>query len=192
MSRKLIRTGLFAAVAVVAMAATAWACVPVATLQASPSEAAPGDEITITGRFYNENAVTLHWNGLDGPVLGTITPENRLIDGTVRVPRSAEPGNYTVVATQERADGATTWGIPSRVLVTVVGDAGTPSLGAPVGSVSGERAPTLVQSESVGAGEFALVALGVAGVALFAAGAAAMMAGRSSRREVPEPTGPSR
>ncbi|MEX0658560.1 MAG: hypothetical protein WD080_05460 [Egibacteraceae bacterium] len=181
MNPKLVRTGLFAAVALVALAATAWACVPVATLEATPGQASPGDEITVNGRFYNANDVTLHWDGLDGRVLGTVTPENRLLEGTVRVPSDTAPGNYTLVATQESEDGSTTWGIPSRALVTVVGEGGEPVLGAAVGADASERAPELMQTESVGAGEFVLVALGITGFVLFAAGAAALMAGRSRR-----------
>ena len=186
MTRKLVKTGLLVAVATVAVAATAWACVPVASLQVSSQQAAPGDELTVTGRYYNDdNPVSLRWDGLDGRVLGTITPENRSIEGTIRIPANAEPGNYTLVATQDAVSDRSTWGIPSRALVTVVGDAGAPVMGEMLGTDVSERAPALVQAESVGTGEFALVALGVAGVALFAAGAAALMAGRS-RREVTE------
>lgn len=182
MSRKLVTSGLFTAIALVVLAAAAWACVPVASLQVSPTEAAPGDTLTVTGRFYNENPVQLRWDGLDGRVLATITPDNRAIAGTITVPRSAEPGNYVLVATQDAVADRTTWGIPSRALVTVVGEGGAPVMGAPVGGdVTTERAPALVQSDSVGAGEFALVALGVAGLALFTAGAGALMAGRSRR-----------
>lgn len=181
MSRTKVTTVLVAAMAVVMLAATAWACVPVASLQVSPQEAAPGDALTVTGRYYNENPVELRWDGLDGRVLATITPENRSIDGTIRVPANAEPGNYTLVATQEAEQGSSTWGIPSRALVSVVGDGGAPVMGAELGVDATERVPALMQTESVGTGEFALVALGVAGVALFAAGAAAMMAGRSRR-----------
>lgn len=168
-------------VGVVMMAAAAWACVPVATLQVSSTEAAPGDTLTVTGRFYNENAVTLHWNDLQGPELATITPDNRLIEGSFTVPSNAEPGNYVIVANQERAPGATTWGIPSRALVTVVGEAGAPAVGEPLGSAAtaSDRIPGLTQTPSVGAGEFALVALGVAGLSLFVAGGAALLAGRS-------------
>lgn len=181
MSQKMVKIGLLAGMAVVVLAATAWACVPVASLQVSPQQASPGDELTVTGRFYNDNPVQLRWDGLDGRVLATITPANRSIEGTFRVPSNAEPGNYTLVATQDAADDRTTWGIPSRALVSVVGDGGAPVMGEMLGVDATERVPALVQSESVGTGEFALVALGVAGVALFAAGAGALMAGRSRR-----------
>lgn len=182
MSRKMVKTGLLAAIAVVVLAATAWACVPVASLQVSSQQASPGDELTVTGRFYNENPVKLRWDGLDGRVLATITPgENRSIEGTIRVPRNAEPGNYTLVATQDAAEGATTWGVPSRALVSVVGEGGAPVMGEVLGVDATERVPALVQSPSVGTGEFALVALGVAGVGLFAAGAATVMTGRARR-----------
>jgi hypothetical protein len=179
MARRLMVTALVVAVTGVVLAATAFACVPVATLQVSPAEASPGQVLTVTGAFYNSNPVTLHWNSLDGRVVGTITPQNRRLEGTVRVPSNAEPGSYTLVATQEREADRTTWGIPSRALVTVVGPGGAPILSS-VSGAGADRLPGLLEREPVSVGEFALVALGVAGLALFVAGTAAMMAGRRS------------
>lgn len=190
-NRRLGTAGLLTAIVGLLLAATAWACVPVASLNASPGEAAPGEQITLTGRFYaNDVPVTIHFNSLDGPVLGTFTPTDRLLDMTVRIPRDAAPGNYVLIANQERPEGGTTWGIPSRALVTVVGDGGTPALSAdavPANPV--ERAPALASSDAPAMGELALVALGVAGVALFLAGMAALLSGRRQPTTAPVASG---
>jgi hypothetical protein len=187
--------GFGAALAAVAAAGAAWACVPVATLNVSPAQVKPGEEVALTGNFYNnKNPVLIRFNALDGPVLTTITPtdsagqpgtdDSRLINAKVTIPADVRPGNYVLVATQEPVLGRNTWGVPSRALVTVVGDGGAPVVAAPLTPIEDSRPAGLERGGSVGAGALVLVALGVAGVAMFLAGTAAMFAGR--RREVPE------
>lgn len=166
---------------VVLLAAVAWACVPVATLEASPAQAQPGETLEVSGRFYaNGIPATIHFGGLDGPVLATVVPDNRVIETTVRIPSGTEPGNYVLVANQERPDGGTLWGVPSRVLVTVTAPGGAPVLSGSAVALAPAvgRAPGLVEQEGLGVGELALVAVGVAGIALFMAGMAALLAGR--------------
>lgn len=188
-SRNPRRSGLVVALvgpALVAFAAAAWACIPVATLTATPALVKPGETVTVTGSFYGKKSpVLLRFGALDGPVVATVTPDKSsgIISAAFAVPADTKPGSYVIVATQEAVRGETTWGVPSRALVTVAGDGGAPVLGPQLGSVETGRPAGLVTGESVGTGELVLVGLGVAGVAMFLAGTAAMLSGR--RRAVP-------
>lgn len=179
-----------AAGALVVPAALAWACIPVAMLNVSPVQVQPGQEVTVTGGPFGSssfskphNPVVLHFNTVDGPVLATIVPDaSGRLSGTFTVPADTKPGNYVVVATQEAQLGDTTWGVPARALLQVVGAGGAPVAGDPLAAPVEERPAGLVEDVPVGVGALALVALGVAGVAMFGAG---MIALASARRRAP-------
>lgn len=167
-------------------AALAWACIPVATLNLSPVQARPGQEVIVAGGPFGSSSfpkphspVVLHFNAIDGPVLATINPaKDGRISGTFIVPADTKPGNYVVVATQQAQEGDTTWGVPARALVQVVGEGGAPVVGAPLVAPLEERPAGLVQDDSVGLGTLVLIAVGVGGVAMFAAGMVALVSGR--------------
>jgi hypothetical protein len=172
--------GLGAAFGAVLLAASAWACVPVATLNATPQNVKPGDTVTVTGASYNSpNPVMLHWGALNGPVVAQLTPSSGAIGGTFTVPADAAPGNYVVVATQDIVPGVQDWGVPSRVLISVVGT-DKPVLGATPGAQVTPRPSGFVTDKSVSGGSLLLVGLGAAGIAMFVAGIAAVAAGRRS------------
>ena len=186
-SRRFGLVGVVSAGAVLTVTAAAWACIPVATLNASPPQVRAGEQVTITGAEYGaKSPVVVHFNALDGPVLASITPDkDGFIRGNVGIPADVRPGNYVLVATQEAVRGETTWGVPSRTLVSVVGDAGAPVVGAPVGAGDTARPVGLERGDSSGgAGGLVLAGVGVAGVAMFLAGMTALFAGR--RRAEPE------
>ncbi|MDP9389437.1 MAG: hypothetical protein M3Q48_16360 [Actinomycetota bacterium] len=176
--------------ALVIPVALAWACIPVANLKVSPVQVQPGQEVTVTGGPFGSSSfpkphspVVLHLNAVDGPVLATIEPDGSgALSGSFVVPADTKPGNYVVVATQEAQVGDTTWGVPARALLQVVGDGGAPVVGQPLAAPVEERPVGLVEDAPVGVGELLLVGLGVAGVALFAAG---MIALASARRRGP-------
>ncbi len=179
--------GFASAVAALVWAAVAWACIPVATLTTSPLQARAGEEVLVTGTEYGtKSPVLIRFNALDGPVLATLTPDrDGIIRGNVPIPAGTRPGSYVLVATQDAVPGETTWGVPSRALVTVVGDGGAPVLTAPVEeSETGRPVGLLRGDSSVGAGALVLAGVGVAGVAMFAAGMTALFLGR--RRSVPQ------
>ncbi len=181
LSRKFGLVGLVGAVSTVVMTAASWACIPVATLNASPAQAKPGQHVTVSGAQYGEKSpVVIRFNALDGPVLASLTPaKDGLISGAVTIPNDAKPGNYVLVATQEAVRGETTWGVPSRALVSVVGYAGAPVVGAPVSASEVGRPAGLDRGDSsVSTGALVLAGMGVAGVAMFLAGMAALFAGR--------------
>jgi hypothetical protein len=170
---------------VVLLAAAAWACVPVATLNLSTTQAKAGQDIGITGNSYNgTKPAVVHFNAIDGPVLGSFVPTSGRIDGTVTVPAGTAPGNYLLVVTQEFTQGVQTWGVPARALISVVGDTGAPALGAPAGSSVAGRPVGLETSSSPSGGSLLLMASGAAGVAMFLAGLAAVVASRGGRSPV--------
>lgn len=98
----------------------------VARLDVQPSSVEPGGEITVRGHpGFAPAPVTVHWDGLDGPVLATLSTEGErqaeFGPETVTVPADAEPGTYELVAEQEVPEDATPRGVPARARVQVVG-----------------------------------------------------------------------
>ncbi len=171
-----------AATAVVFTAA-AWACIAGPTLDVTPRQASAGSQVTLKGVSYNRNPVMVRFNALDGPVIGTIQPtggsgtsSNWNLEGTVTLPADAKPGNYVLIATQPSTDGKLTQ-IPTRALVSISGTT-PPVVGAPLDAQPVERPVGLIEADSVSTGAKVLVGLGVAGVAMFLAGIAALVASR--------------
>ncbi len=170
----------------VVVAAAAWACVPVATLNLSTAQAKAGQQIAITGNAYNgTKPAVVHFNALDGPVLGSFTPNGGRIEGNITVPTGTAPGNYLLIVTQEFTQGVQTWGVPARALLSVVGADGAPVLGASVGSTVEGRPVGLETSSTPSGGSLLLAGVGAAGFALFLAGLAAVAVGRRTDAAVP-------
>jgi hypothetical protein len=174
--------------ATIALAVSAWACVPIATVTVTPSQARPGEEVTVSGiRFVMPTPVTLRFGDLGGPVVATLEmprSANTLFTTTVTVPPDARPGPLVIVATQDAfpEGGGAPWGIPARAVLTVLDAAGTapPAAAPPVA----ERPVDLLE-ESVSFGSAVLVTLGVAALALLVVGGAALLAGRRPSALVP-------
>lgn len=182
--------GAAASIAVlVAAASTAWACVSGPAVNLSTIQAKPGDEVTLTGTgFRLAEPVDIRWNALDGPILAsTAEPEDRMVSATFTVPPGTAPGNYVVVASQSK-DGSLALS-PIRALLTVVGPSGqAPVMGADLTTNTGDRTPGLVRADdSVSTGTLLLVALGVAGIGMFAAGIAALATSRRGTTAAPAP-----
>ena len=185
--------------AVAGAAAAAGALVPVspawaphvAQLQVTPTQFKAGDTVTVFGpRGYGQtNPVEVRWDSVDGPVLGSFkTVETGFAmwgPGTVSIPADAKPGVHTLWATQKLEESEKLIrGMPTKTLVQVLNaDGSAPVLGVDLTPQVEPRPAGLVEDEPVGTGALLLVGLGVAGVAMFAAGAAALM---SSRRASPE------
>lgn len=179
--RRVGTAGAGATLAVMCLAATAWACVAGPTLLANPQDVTAGQEVQISGITYNEDLpVIVRFNALDGPVLGEFTVgEDRALAGSVTIPAGTQPGNYVLIATQPGAGGDQAI-IPTRALVRVVGAGGAPALGAPLAEVAADRPTGLAQTDPVSTGSLVLAAVGVAGVALFLAGAVVLLSNRRS------------
>ena len=169
--------GAVASIAVLGIAAsTAWACVSGPVVNLSTVSAKPGEQVTLTGTgFRQADPVQVRWNALDGPIVAEVAkPDNQTVTANFAVPAATAPGSYVVIVSQTR-DGKPTLS-PIRAVLNVVGPSGqTPVVGADTTADAGDRLPALVQSDSdVSNGTLALVALGVAGMGMFAAGVAAL------------------
>lgn len=181
----------FAAGALAALCgATAWACIAGPLLAVNPSTVQAGQEVSFSANSISRDEVTVRFDALDGPVLGTFKPgpDPRFptsstsggLDGVkLTIPANASPGAHVLILTQNSADGKLSQ-VPTRVMVTVTGPTGaTPVSGAPVFPVDETRPEGLARGdEAVSTGTKVLVGLGVAGVALFLAGMAAVFASR--------------
>ena len=162
-------------------ASTAWACVSGPVVNLSTVTAKPGEQVTLTGTgFRQADPVQVRWNALDGPIVAQLAkPDgNQTITATFAVPAATAPGSYVVVVSQTK-DGKPSLS-PIRAVLSVVGPTGqTPVLGADTTSDASDRIPALVQADNdVSNGTLALVALGVAGIGMFAAGVAALATSR--------------
>jgi hypothetical protein len=158
----------------------AWACVSGPVVNLSTVQAKPGEQVTVTGTgFRQADPVQVRWNALDGPIVAEMAkPDNQTVNATFAVPPGTVPGSYVVIVSQTR-DGKPSLS-PVRAILNVVGPSGqAPVLGADTTTDAAERIPSLVQSENdVSTGTLALVALGVAGIGMFAAGVAALATSR--------------
>lgn len=169
--------------AVLALAASAWACVPMANVEVTPARVQAGQEVVVSGiRFLSFEPVVIRLDSLDGPVLATVPmgpTANTLFKTSVTIPPGTRPGPAVLIVTQEATPGYVTvgWGIPARTVVTVTG---------PDGQIPLQAAPTALDRPAelaratASTASVLLVGLGVAAVALFAAAAVTFAAGRRS------------
>jgi hypothetical protein len=176
-----IAAGAFASIAVLGIAASAaWACVSGPVVNLSTVSAKPGEEVTITGTgFRQADPVQIRWNALDGPIVAELAkPDNQTITANFAVPPGTAPGSYVLIVSQTK-NGKPSLS-PIRAVLNVVGPSGqAPVLGADTTTDASDRIPALVQSDNdVSNGTLALVALGVAGIGMFAAGVAALASSR--------------
>lgn len=189
-SRWLVRvcsaTGAVALLGLVG-AAPSWAP-HVAQLQVTPTQATPGQNVSVFGpRGYGPtNPVEVRWGSPSGPVLGTFQPNTEAYalwgPGTVTIPADAKPGTYQLFATQDLTPGETyIRGIPSQATIQVVDATGAaPILSGPPPSTApaGQPAVGLASDAQSSTGHLVLIALGVAGAALFLGGGVAILVAR--------------
>lgn len=154
-------------------------------LRVAPALSVPGGEVAVSGFSYTR-PVSIHFNTLNGPVLGTFTPDsNSDLRGSVTIPADTKPGDYLLLATQDDAGKPTR--IPARARLTVVGPGGAPVVS---GEVPPEpRAATLIRKEEgeTSTGSLVLAGLGASGAAMFVVGAALIVVSR--RRPTPASPG---
>ncbi len=190
MNRKRWTTALASgAAASVLLGAAAWACVSGPAVNLSTATAKPGDVITLNGAgFRQPHPVDLRMDELSGPIIATLPApgSDRIVSGTFTVPASATPGHHVLILTQTGPDGKLSQ-MPIRALFTVVGSTGqAPILGAPISQIENRPVGLVEADNSVSAGTLLLVALGVAGVGMFAVGMAVLIAGRRPAAAQPE------
>jgi hypothetical protein len=188
-ARRLLTTFLPAmAVIALATAAAAYACTNLATLDLSQGAGAPGSSLTAVGSSFTPKApVVLHWNSLTGPVLAKIPASAAgAISATAKIPSTATPGSYVVVATQT-VQGAPAFGTPARATFQVVGPGGATASSSQAGAPATNPLASVSTSSSSGVSGGLLVAtilLAVIGVSLFGFGAAGY-ARQRRKSEVP-------
>lgn len=167
-------------------AAAAWACLSLAGISTNNATVQPGQSVVVNGVEFGSNPVQIHYNGLNGPVLATATPDSNSGNFTqaVTIPATASPGQAVLVATEAAAtpdgknNGSST-GAPARALINVTGAGGAPLAAT---SANAARATGVTTSAPTGVGTLALVGLGAAGVSLLAGGMFALV---GSRRRSP-------
>lgn len=152
-------------------------------LRVLPELSAPGADVAVSGFSYTR-PVSIHFKALDGPVLGTFTPDsNSDLRGTVTIPADTKPGAYLLFATQD--EGGKPTRLPARALLTIAAGVG----GAPLvtAAVAPEpRVPAVLrEDESASAGSLVLAGFGGAGIAVLAVGAVVIFSRRSRRARRP-------
>ncbi|MFN2569229.1 MAG: IPT/TIG domain-containing protein [Candidatus Dormibacteria bacterium] len=123
-------------------ASVAWACTAQPVLGApdsggggssvSPQSGPQGTIVTVQGAGFQNADVSIRWNSVDGPSLGTARGPN--FSTTVTVPPSS-PAGYAIVAFQRDALGGL--GPVARAPFQVTGDAAGSPGGSAAGSVAG-------------------------------------------------------
>lgn len=184
------RTVRFAAGAVIALTASlmavssALACIPIATLTLSQTQATPGTVVQAAMRQATSRAgaVELHFGSITGPVLASSIPNpDGGLTTSFTVPETTA-GDYVIVATQALTPGVSTWGMPARAVIHV-----TTAGGPPVGASGFPPVQTQVRPVGLAADSgpdltaLALIALATAAVGLVLAGGAALLLGRSAQ-----------
>ena len=169
------------AVGVVWLAPSASARHNLSMLRLVPDLSVPGGEVAVSGFSYTR-PVSIHFNAINGPVLGTFTPDsNSDLRGSITVPADTKPGSYLVFATQDDAGKVTR--LPARARLTVAGGGGPPVLSAT--EAPEPRAAGLTRKDQeTSTGSLILSGLGGAGLAMFAVGTMLVV----SRRRPSAPT----
>lgn len=178
-----------AAAALIALAATAYACTNLAQLNLSSPRGRPGDRITITGSSFGvvcvcgpsqpPTPVKIRWNGINGEVMAEMMPDKAgTLSAAFTVP-DTKAGYYVIVATQRddvyHIDAA---GTPARATFEVLGRNGESVVGNDTLGSADLATDTSTSSALVGL----TIGLGVLGLALFAGGSVAVVRQVSARK----------
>jgi hypothetical protein len=171
------------------VAASAFACIPIAVLRLTPTDVAPGGTVTALIREVSGSAVppvTFHWKTVDGPVLAMVQPGDSSTTATFSIPADTPGGDYLVWASQPLKvypkGQYPTWGMPVKASLHVVTPSGPPALFAGDAAVQTEmRTPALVAKSRSGLGPVAVVVIGLV-TAVVAFALVALIARFGSRR----------
>lgn len=174
------------------VAASAFACIPIAVLRLTPSEVAPGGTVNALIREVSGAEVppvTFHWKTVDGPVLATVQPGDASTTATFQIPADTPGGDYLIWATQPLKvypkGQFPTWGMPAKTSLHVITPSGPPALFAGDAAVQTEtRSPTLVAKSRSGLSPAAVIAI-VAATVIVAGAVVALVARAGSRRSNP-------
>ena len=166
-----------AAMAVMAAAGTAFACVAPISLTVNPASVAPGGTITVIGRNTAPGApIDIHLDSPTGRLLATNPPHNlSVMSGqwtlSVPIPADVPTGKHLIFSVEDYHNH--NGGQPARATIYV----GVPAEAPPAPAA---RPTKLEVGSGPSAATLATVGLGVAGLALFVAGVWYLAASRRS------------
>ena len=156
------------------MAVPVFACTEAPSISLNTLSGAAGSDVELTGAAWAHLPITVHWDGLSGPVLAVVQPQGPqgiLPPVTVHIPNTAEPGYHFLVATDNLFSADTA---RSGFQVTSTNGAGAPPPQAILSAPSANQSPS-----TVGVGVIALLAaLGGAGLVVSAVGAVGLVRSR--------------
>lgn len=182
--------GLAGVTALAIGAVVAFACIPIAMLNLSPNTVAPGQTVTASIQAITASStgtapppVVFHMDTLNGPVLATGTTTSFGTTATFTVPASTTSGDHLVIATQTLTPGSSTWGMPARAVMHVSANGSTAPQSSGSAPVSTSNTAGLSTSSAFSPGILALIAVGVAAVAMSLVGLATWGMARSPRPE---------
>lgn len=162
------------------MAVPVFACSEAPSINLNTLSGSAGSDVVLTGGAWAHVPVTVHWDGLSGPVLAVVQPvghDGVLPPVTVHVPSTAEPGYHYLVATDNLYSADTA---RSGFQVTSTNGVGAPPPQAILSGPSANQSPS-----SVGVGVIALLAvLGGSGLVVSTAGAVGLARSRRTARTV--------
>lgn len=134
----------------------------VARLDVSPQQVAPGGEVTVSAApsgGYGPSDVTIRWDSLDGPILGTF-PSDPFGPEVVTIPDDATPGKHVLIADQEvSAEDTGVRGIPARAVIEVIGRSGDNSGAAPEDRRTADALPPLATLRTGGVNPWTLLSV---------------------------------
>lgn len=169
-----------AAGAGVLMAVPVFACTEAPSIQLNQLSAAAGSDVVLTGAAWANLPISVHWDGLSGAVLATVTPvgnQGVLPPVTIHIPSTAEPGYHFLVATDNLFSADTA---RSGFQVTSTNGVGAPPPQAILTGPAGNQSPS-----TVGVGVIALLAaLGGSGLVVSTVGAVGLARSRRTATAV--------
>ena len=181
--------GLAVMTALAIGAVVAFACVPISMLNLTPGTVSPGQSVTASIQAISVNPgstappVVFHWQTLNGPILASVAPGAFGTTATFTVPSVSQSGDYLVVATQVQTQGSSTWGMPARSVLHVQVSGSSAGSGLSNSVPATTNSAGLSSSSSLSPGLLALIAIGVAAVAVSLVGLSTWGVARSPRAE---------
>ena len=143
-----------------------------------PNTVSPGQSVTASIQAISVNPgqtappVVFHWQTLTGQVLATATPGQYGTTATFTVPQVSQSGDYLVISTQTQQQGSSTWGMPARTVLHVTVNGSAPANSSGSAAASSSNTAGLATSSALSPGILALIAIGVAAVAVSLVGLA--------------------
>lgn len=133
-SRKRVLTfaGMGAFALPLTVAAMAYACTSISTVDTAPGQALAGTTVTVSGKGFtahdagdtNTDSAKVRFDEMDGAVVGTANPSSASDGGKfsvqITVPANLAPGDHVLLVTQNGSDGRPAYGSPARAVFSVL------------------------------------------------------------------------